>query len=135
MQNRRYLPSLSDLLDRLSIVQLKDVKIPENKTVYVKEIEDIVHDIQMLLDESEQKVTAELLRDLIVLAQFNTHIFVNESEARKGNKDGNLLIITHSINGIRAMAKNRITNAFGGRIDLKVDCLAADAEHWRPSGY
>ena len=135
MQQRKYLPSLSDLLDRLTIVQLKDVKIPENKEVYGKEIEDIVHDIQLLLDESNQQITAEMLRDLIVLAQFNAHVWANESEARKGNKDGNLLILTHSINGIRNTAKNRITNAFGGRLDLKVDCLAADAEHWRPSGY
>lgn len=135
MEQRIYLPSLSDLIDRLCILELKHAKIPENKETYAKEIEDILHDIDVILHEKGISVLATFLRDVIILAQFNAHIFYNESEARKGNKDGNLLILTHSLNGVRSLAKNKIVNAAGGRIDLKVDCLAADAEHWRPSGY
>ena len=42
---RKYLPTLGELIDRLSIVQLKEVKIPQHKEEYSKEISDIVHDI------------------------------------------------------------------------------------------
>ena len=48
---RKYLPTLGELIDRLTIVQLKEVKIPEHKEEY-QEIKDIVHDInEILLDE------------------------------------------------------------------------------------
>ena len=49
---RKYLPTLGELIDRLTIVQLKEVKIPQHKEEYQQEIKDIVHDInQILLDE------------------------------------------------------------------------------------
>ena len=52
-ENRKYLPTLSELVDRLSIVQLKEVFIPEHKKEYAQEISDICHDIQVILNESE----------------------------------------------------------------------------------
>jgi hypothetical protein len=46
MADRKYLPTLSELVDRLSIVQLKEVFIAEHKEEYAEEINAIVHDIQ-----------------------------------------------------------------------------------------
>ena len=40
MSNRKYLPTLAELVDRLSIVQLKEVFITEHKEEYAKEIND-----------------------------------------------------------------------------------------------
>ena len=49
---RKYLPTLGELIDRLSILQIKEIKIPNHKKEYQKEIKDIIHDInQILLDE------------------------------------------------------------------------------------
>ena len=45
---RKYLPTLSELVDRLSIVQLKEVFIIEHKEEYAREIKDIVHDIDVI---------------------------------------------------------------------------------------
>ena len=39
---RKYLPTLAELVDRLSIIQLKEVFIPEHKEEYAKEINDII---------------------------------------------------------------------------------------------
>jgi len=130
---RKYLPTLSELVDRLSIVQLKEVFIPEHKDEYAKEIADIVHDIQVLLDEQDGKVTAETIRAIVVLSQMNLHIWHNESNYRKGIKDGNNLELTHGLNGIRNTAKNRIQEVVGGRKDYKIDCLAADFKDWEIS--
>jgi len=47
---RRYLPTLSELIDRLSIAQLKEVFIPAHKDEYAQEISDICHDIQLILE-------------------------------------------------------------------------------------
>lgn len=133
MSKRKYLPTLSELIDRLSIVQLKEVFIPEHKNEYAKEIADIVHDIQLLLDESEGKVTAETIRAIIVLSQMNLHIWHNESNYRKGIKDGNNLELTHGLNGIRNTSKNKIQEIIGGRKDHKIDCLAAEFKDWEIS--
>jgi hypothetical protein len=133
MNKRKYLPTLSELVDRLSIVQLKEVFITEHKEEYAKEIAEITHDIQLLLDEQDGKVTAETIRAIVVLSQMNLHIWHNESNYRKGIKDGNNLELTHGLNGIRNVAKNRIQEIVGGRKDYKIDCLAAEFKDWEIS--
>jgi pyoverdine/dityrosine biosynthesis protein Dit1 len=127
---RKYLPTLAELIDRLSITQLKEVFISEHKDEYAQEIEDIVHDIQLELKGKE--ITGEVIRAVVVLAQMNLHIWHNESEVRKGSGDGNLEL-THGINGIRNTAKNKIQEIAGGRKDYKIDCLAAEFKDWEIS--
>jgi len=131
--NRKYLPTLSELVDRLSIAQLKEVFITEHKEEYSQEISDIVHDIQVLLNEYDGEVTGETIRAIVVLAQMNLHIWHNESNYRKGIKDGNNLELTHGLNGIRNTAKNKIQEVVGGRKDYKIDCLAAEFKDWEIS--
>lgn len=130
---RRYLPTLSELIDRLSIVQLKEVFIKEHKTEYAQEIKDILNDIQLLLDEKSTVVDSETIRAIVVLSQMNLHIWHNETNYRKGIKDGNNLELTHGLNGIRNTAKNKIQEINGGRKDYKIDCLAADFKDWEIS--
>lgn len=133
MTVRKYLPTLAELVDRLSISQLKEVFIAQHKDEYSQEIKDIVHDIQLLLDENDGKITAETIRAIVVLSQMNLHIWHNESNYRKGIKDGNNLELTHGLNGIRNTAKNKIQEIVGGRKDYKIDCLAADFKDWEIS--
>jgi hypothetical protein len=130
---RKYLPTLSELIDRLSIVQLKEVFISDHKDEYAKEIAAIVHDIQLYLKENKEPITAETIRAIVVLSQMNLHIWHNESNYRKGIKDGNNLELTHGLNGIRNVAKNKIQEVMGGRKDYKIDCLAADFKDWEIS--
>ena len=129
---RKYLPTLSELIDRLSIVQLKEVFISDHKTEYAQEIKDITHDIQLLLDQSDM-IDAEVIRAIVVLSQMNLHIWHNESNYRRGVKDGNNLELTHGLNGIRNTAKNKIQEVAGGRKDYKLDCLAAEFSDWEVS--
>ena len=133
MADRKYLPTLSELVDRLSIVQLKEVFISEHRQEYAEEIEAIVHDIQVCLDQGVEKISARTIRAIVVLAQMNLHIWHNESNYRKGIKDGNDLELTHGLNGIRNTAKNKIQEIAGGRKDYKIDCLAADFKDWEIS--
>ena len=130
---RKYLPTLSELIDRLSIVQLKEVFISEHKNEYAEEISDILHDIQILLNEQVGKIDADTIRAIVVLSQMNLHIWHNESNYRKGVADGNNLEFTHGLNGIRNTAKNKIQEVVGGRKDYKIDCLAADFKDWEIS--
>ena len=133
MNQRRFLPTISELLDRLSIVQLKEVKIPEHKSEYAQEISDIVHDIQLIIDQNDVIINAEILRAIIVCAQMNTHIWYNESNVRSGVAAPSMLALTHGLNGIRNTSKNKIQEVFGGRKDYKIDCIAADFKDWEIS--
>ena len=133
MTNRKYLPTLSELIDRLSIIQLKEVFIPEHKKEYSKEISNILHDIDLILNEKNVIFDSQTLRAIVVLSQMNLHIWHNESNYRKGIKDGNNLELTHGLNGIRNTAKNKIQELAGGRKDYKIDCLAADFKDWEIS--
>ena len=82
MRQRKYLPTISDLIDRLSIIQLKEVFLPEHKEEYTNEIQDIVEDLEELM--RWEKPTGEMIRAIIVLAQMNAHIWYNESNFRAG---------------------------------------------------
>jgi hypothetical protein len=142
---RKYLPTLGELIDRLSIIQLKEVKIPQHKEEYAKEISDIVDDINEILKEKlSEKVAREhqdqlplingdFIRAVIVLSQMNAHIWYNEDKARSGENKGNDLLLTHGLNGIRNTAKNKIQEWDGGRKDYKVDCIAAEFKEWEVS--
>ena len=133
MSERKYLPTLAELIDRLSIIQLKEVFITEHKEEYAKEIADIQYDIQLILDEGKEPVTAETIRAIIVLSQMNLHIWQNETNVRNGSEGPNKLALTHGLNGIRNTAKNRIQEVVGGRKDYKIDCLAAEFKDWKIS--
>lgn len=127
---RKYLPTLSDLVDRLTIVQLKSVFITEHTEAYVKERKDIEHDIDLILTElaaDGKRITATEIHAIIVIMLSNRFIWENESKAREGGSEhDHLLKLTHSINGVRNTAKNQLANIDGGRRDYKTDCFAAE---------
>ena len=129
MENRKYLPTIAELIDRLSIAQLKEVFIPEHKKEYAKEIKEIVHDIDLIIEDENVQLDGEAVRALVVLAQMNLHIWHNETLYRAGTGNGNLGL-THGLNGIRNTAKNKIQERFGGRQDYKIDCVAAEFKDW-----
>ena len=88
--------------------------------------------LMQALKESKE-VNADTVRAIVVLSQMNLHIWHNESNYRKGIKDGNNLELTHGLNGIRNTAKNKIQEVVGGRKDYKIDCLAAEFKDWEIS--
>jgi len=125
---RRYLPTLSDLVDRLTIVQLKAIFIPEHKAAYMAEREAIEHDIDLILADGHA-LNAAAIHAIMVIMLTNRFIWENESKARAGgNEQDKLLKLTHSINGVRNAAKNQLAAIVGGRKDYKVDCFAADLD-------
>jgi len=140
---RQYLPTFADLIDRLSIVILKSIFIPENKDAYEKEQELIMHDIdevlvQRIIDTHHDNgtpyipldsliVNAKMIRAIMIVMLTNRYIWENESKARLGGSEqDSLLKLTHSVNGVRNTAKNVLSQEMGERVDLKIDALAAE---------
>lgn len=127
MTERKYLPTLSDLVDRLTIVQLKMIFIPERRKEYIEERELILHDIDLILDGLNYNLNARSIMAITMIQLTNRCIWESESKARAGgNEQDKLLRFTHSINGVRNTAKNILAEEAGGRKDYKIDALAAD---------
>ena len=123
MTERKYLPTIAQLIDRLSIVTLKSIKIPEHKEQYEKEAHEIMEDLDTLLGKEK----GQFIRAIQVNAIANETIWTNESKARQGGSEQDILLkFTHSVNGVRTNAMNVISQLTGERKDLKLDCLAAE---------
>jgi hypothetical protein len=132
---RKYLPTFSELVDRLTIVLLKSIFIPQNKKQYDQEIVDIKHDIDVIIKEKNLVLNSDIIKSVCIIMLANRYIWENESKCRTGeSQDLSLLKLTHSINGIRNTAKNILAKEFKERQDLKIDCLAAellsDFQNW-----
>lgn len=118
MSQRKYFMSFSELIDKLHLCQLKE----NHGGNYANEIKDILHDIQVMIDEGVV-VDAELIRAIIVLAQSNSFIWINEDNARNGTPENNNLWFTHQLNANRSEAKAVIETKVGGRADKKLNYM------------
>ena len=132
---RKYLPTFAELVDRMSICILKSIFIPKNKNAYNKEIEDIKHDLDGICEEKSIQLNSSIIKYLMVIMLSNRYIWENESKCRNGEEQElSALKLTHSINGVRNVAKNLLSQELDERVDLKIDCLAAelktDFQNW-----
>lgn len=126
MTERKYLPTFDSLVDRLSIVLLKSVFIPEHRDEYREEMVLIECDLDSMLLEIGNKLSAKSVRAILVIMLANRFIWENEAQAREDGGGIARLKLTHSVNGIRNTAKNVLAQAMNQRLDYKIDCLAAD---------
>lgn len=135
VQERRYLPTLADLIDRLTIVLQKQIFIHERKDEYELEMEDLLHDIDNVIEGLARQgnfIAAKEIKAIAIIQLSNRFVWENESTIRNGDSKESSevqlkrLKATHSINGVRNTAKNVLSECVGGRKDYKVDCFAAD---------
>ena len=125
---RRYLPTMAELVDRLTILQIREVLDPKDKESYGNQIKKIEEDL-----ETAYSLDAELVRAIIVLSQINLHIWMNESGAREGEDGLNNLRLTHGLNGLRNQAKNKLNFISGEEGEQKIECTAAEFKDWEIS--
>lgn len=103
---RKYLPTLADLIDLLSIDQIKEFKL-KNKQSYAHEMEKVSHDMDLLIFQKQIKLSARLMRVIIVIAQINVFIWNNKDNMQQDPDHYNeLLKLAHQLNGIRNRMKN-----------------------------
>jgi len=124
--SRKWLPEIAEIIDRLSIVTLKSIKL-EHKEEYEEEAEELMHDIDLLMKTKKVKDFGKLIRAIQIGMLANELIWANETLARQGGrKQDYLLPFTHSVNSIRMRAGNQIVNMLGGRKDLNLDRVVDD---------
>lgn len=111
-------PSLAELIDRLTIDQIKEVKDAANSNDYTKEMRDIEHDLDLCILCSKIKLNSYLIRLIIALAQINLHIWhTKETMQREPTQFKKCMKLAHQLNGLRNQIKNRILDLATAEFD------------------
>jgi len=115
-KERQYLPPLAELIDSLTINQIKEVMIPEQKESFAQEMEKITHDIDLIIEERNLKLSARLIRIIIAIAQMNLYIWHNKDKMQNDPEQYmDLLKISHQLNGVRNQMKNILLEEVGDK--------------------
>jgi hypothetical protein len=132
-ETRKYLPTLAELIDQLTVDQIKLVMYPTKKKQVCDEIKRIEHDIDLIIKNNNIVISVEILRSIIILSQVNLHIWHKKDEMQANpEKYHDLLKLAHQLNGIRNQMKNSIMdrtnspNGMGRKTNFNTDGL----ENW-----
>lgn len=113
---RRFLPPFAELLDRLTVDQIKEVLLPAQADACAEEMAKISHDLDLLIEQQGIKMSARLTRMIIVLSQMNLHIWYNKDRMmREPDRYLELLKLAHQLNGLRNQVKNLLLEEAGDR--------------------
>lgn len=110
MDNHDSIISLSELIDRMSINQIKIVlKYKDCCKDFKKEMSIIENDIDEILSNSKLELSSYFIRLIVALSQVNLHIWkVKEDMINMPLKFDNNMKLAHQLNGIRNQLKNKI---------------------------
>lgn len=106
-KERKFLPAFAELIDRLTVDQIKEVLLPEIKITVADEMVKICHDVDLLIEERELKLSSRMIRIIIALSQLNLHIWQLKDQMQEGSVYyDEQLKKAHQLNGIRNQLKN-----------------------------
>jgi len=115
-KERQYLPPLAELVDSLTVDQIKEVMIPQQKESFAQEMGKIAHDIDLIIEERDLKLSARLIRIIIAIAQMNLHIWYHKDKMQNDSeKYMDLLKLAHQLNGVRNRMKNILLEEVGDK--------------------
>ena len=113
---RKFLPPLAELIDRLTVDQIKEVLLKGDKKSFADEMEKIAHDLDVIIEEKGLKLSARLIRIVIAIAQMNLHIWQNKDQMQKDPEHyDELLKLSHQLNGIKNQMKNFLLEEAGDK--------------------
>ncbi len=109
---REFTLPLSELIDRLTVTQIKMNTVAGQVDDYKNEIQKLLNDIDVIIKEKNLELTAVLVHQVVALAQINLHIWRNkdlmQENLNEEDKYLNFLKIAHQMNGIRNQLKNEM---------------------------
>lgn len=111
---RKCLPNFADLLDELTIAQIKQVMLTEGKGAFHERIEALSHDVDLLIKQHGIGMSSRLIRIIVVLSQMNLHIWHNKEKLQADEPEyDRYLKLAHQLNGIRNQMKNLLLEEAG----------------------
>ena len=112
---RKYKLSFGELIERISINQLREMLIEGDITKFTENINDLQYDIEMLLLNKNISVPSNFIRLIIITAELNTLIWVYKDKMQENpDKYDYYLKKSHQLNGLRNRIKNKINLVLDG---------------------
>ena len=110
--SRQFLPTFAELLDRMTVTQIKLSLIENGKEDFKDELRKISHDLNNIIESKNIPLNSDMILTFINLAQLNLHIWNNKDKMQE-NLDNQetylqLLKISHQLNGFRNQLKNKL---------------------------
>ena len=101
----------ADLVDKLSVLQLKQIENTNQIIKFEKTINLLLKEINFTyLNKKNFYVDSKFIRLLVILTQINTYIWLIRDEIANSNKSLNKnMKISHQLNALRNIAKNELT--------------------------
>jgi hypothetical protein len=127
-------PSLSELIDRLSVDQIKEVLVSHGRGSFNDDIQRIEAELDTIFSHMDHPVvTSRFIRLVIALSQINLHIW-KEKECMMNDRSGfeMHLKLSHQLNGLRNQLKNELLEETGirERSLAKTNTNTEDLEGW-----
>ena len=111
-KSRQFLPPLSEIIDRMTVTQIKLNLIDSGKADFESELKRLSNDIDIILGEKDIPASSELIYAIVMLSQLNLHIWQNKDEMQLNLENESiylsLLKRAHQLNGLRNQIKNQI---------------------------
>ena len=115
-KERQFITPFAELVDRLTVDQIKEVLLPTGKESYAEEMQRICHDIDLMVEERNIPISSRLLRIVVIIAQMNLHIWYLKDRMQEDTERYNeFLKLAHQLNGIRNRMKNLLLEESGER--------------------
>lgn len=122
---------LGELIDRLSILQIKEMLFDGD---FSDVISDFEHDIDRLYREHDIKLTANLIRQIVLIAQANLHIWLLKDEMGKEEDEEKYNVMLKLSQDFNNCIKNSIKNMLLDKAwEPKLKATFADPEEWYSS--
>ncbi len=106
---RRYEWALTDLVDALTISQIRQSLVPEHSITAKRDLADLTRDIDATLAENKAVMTSEAVKLVLFISQANLRVWLNkERMLTDESKYFELLEFAQELNGLRNHARNRL---------------------------
>jgi len=122
---------LGELIDRLSILQIKELLLEGD---FSDAISDLEHDIDRVYEEQNIKLSANLIRQIVVMAQANLHVWMLKdemvTELDENIYNEKLKLAQDFHNGLKNSIKNMMLDLGGEVPDPKLKATFLDPGDW-----
>lgn len=121
-----------ELVDKLSILHIKEIKLSKSKKNLSNGINNILKDLNKYF---KKKLNVKLINYIIILSQINLYIWDLRDEIYKDKKiDKKKLKLSHQLNAIRNIAKNKISNVLlkqkNKNFSIRTNTDLEDLKNW-----
>tara|TARA_B100001057_G_scaffold498925_1_gene607678 strand:+ start:9341 stop:9760 length:420 start_codon:yes stop_codon:yes gene_type:complete len=128
--------SNSELIDKLTVSQIKQVINNKNYKEFEKGISSIIKEIDLNIRNKKIYLDSTLINLIIALSQINTFIWLLRDKVSVSNKNlDNNIKLSHQLNALRNKVKNRFIICLDGGKDSqkKTNVNKEDLKGWKYS--